>query len=97
MTFPHKFRGMLSMVLAMGVFIGSDSCMKFALRDMPLFELVLMRGISGVLFCLLLVFMLGHGRDLPGFSIRGSWHAAPAKWWPISPSLLPSTRCRSLT
>lgn len=64
MTFPSNLRGILSMVVAMGVFIGSDSCMKFALADMPLFELVLMRGVAGVLLCLALLLALGHGRDL---------------------------------
>ena len=67
---------MLAMVLAMGVFIGSDSCMKFALRGMPLFELVLMRGIAGVVLCLALVLALGHGRDIgrifnPWLLVRG--------------------------
>ena len=64
MTIPSNLRGILSMVLAMGVFIGSDSCMKFALQDIPLFELVLLRGYAGVVLCLCLVIALGHGRDL---------------------------------
>jgi drug/metabolite transporter (DMT)-like permease len=64
MIFPSNLRAILSMVLAMGVFIGSDSCMKLALRDMPLFELVLMRGIASVLLCLVVVLVLGHGRDI---------------------------------
>jgi drug/metabolite transporter (DMT)-like permease len=64
MTIPSNLRGILSMVLAMGVFITSDSCMKFALADLPLFELALLRGIASVLICLMLVLALGHGRGL---------------------------------
>jgi drug/metabolite transporter (DMT)-like permease len=64
MTPPSNLRGILSMVLAMGVFIGSDSCMKFALADLPLFQLVLMRGIAGVVLCLILLLALGNGRDI---------------------------------
>ncbi len=53
------------MVLAMGVFIASDCCMKLALRDLPLFQLMAMRGLASVGLCLLLLLALGHGRDLP--------------------------------
>ena len=64
MTLPSNLRGIVAMVVAMGVFIGSDSCMKFALADMPLFQLVLMRGIAGVALCFILLVALGHGRDI---------------------------------
>jgi drug/metabolite transporter (DMT)-like permease len=64
MTFPTNLRGILAMLLAMGVFIGSDSCMKLALPDAPLFQLILMRGIASVLICLPVLLLLGHGGDL---------------------------------
>lgn len=64
MTLPSNLRGIVAMVVAMGVFIGSDSCMKFALADMPLFQLVLMRSIAGVALCFILLVALGHGRDI---------------------------------
>lgn len=64
MTLPSNLRGILSMLVAMGVLIGSDSCMKIALADLPLLELVLMRGVAGVLLCLVLILALGHGRDI---------------------------------
>lgn len=64
MIFPSNLRGILSMVVAMGVLIGSDSCMKLALAEMPLFELVLMRGVASVMLCLVLLLALGHGRDM---------------------------------
>ena len=46
------------MVLAMGVFIASDCCMKLALRDLPLFQLMAMRGLASVGLCLLLLLAL---------------------------------------
>ncbi len=52
------------MLTAMGVLIGSDTCMKLALPDAPFFQLVVMRGIGGVLVCLLLLLVLGQGRDI---------------------------------
>lgn len=64
MILPINLRGMLSMVLAMGVFIGNDTCMKLALADLPLFELVLMRGIAAVVLFLPLLMILGHAKDM---------------------------------
>ncbi len=64
MTVPSNLRGILAMVLAMGVFIASDCCMKLALRDLPLFQLMLMRGIASVGLCLMLVLALGYSGDL---------------------------------
>ena len=49
MTLPSNLRGILSMLLAMGVLIGSDSCMKLGLADVPLLQLMAMRGSAGVL------------------------------------------------
>jgi drug/metabolite transporter (DMT)-like permease len=55
---------MLSMALAMGVFIASDSCMKLALKDAPLFELIFMRGFAAVALCLVLIVALDQGHHL---------------------------------
>jgi len=64
MTSSSHLRGILAMLTAMGVLIGSDTCMKLALPDAPFFQLVVMRGIGGVLVCLLLLLVLGQGRDI---------------------------------
>lgn len=53
------------MVMAMGVFIASDSCMKLALEDAPLFQLVFMRGFASVTLCLVLIVALDQGKHLP--------------------------------
>jgi drug/metabolite transporter (DMT)-like permease len=64
MTLPSHLRGVLAMLLAMGVFIGSDSCMKLAFAELPMFQLVVMRGLAGVTLCLGVILVLGYGRDL---------------------------------
>jgi drug/metabolite transporter (DMT)-like permease len=57
-------RAILAMVVAMGMFVTSDSCMKMALKDAPLGQLMLMRGISSVLICLGLIVALGQAHHL---------------------------------
>jgi drug/metabolite transporter (DMT)-like permease len=57
-------RAILAMVVAMGMFVTSDSCMKLALQDAPLGQLMLMRGISSVLICLGLIVALGQAQYL---------------------------------
>lgn len=58
MTTPNNPRAILAMVVAMGMFVSSDSCMKLALESAPLGQLMLMRGISSVLICLSLIIAL---------------------------------------
>ena len=53
------------MVAAMGMFIASDSASKFVMADIPLFQLIFLRGLAAVFFCLILVVAMDHGRDLP--------------------------------
>ena len=64
MNSPSNLRAILAMVVAMGMFVTSDSCMKLALADAPLGQLMLMRGIASVLICLGLILALGQGRHL---------------------------------
>ncbi len=47
------------MVLSMGVFVTSDSCMKLALENAPLFQLMLMRGLFSVSICFVLILAMG--------------------------------------
>ena len=62
---------MSSMVLAMGVFIASDACMKLALADAPLFQLVFMRGFAAVTLCLVVIVAMGQGAHLHRAAGRG--------------------------
>jgi drug/metabolite transporter (DMT)-like permease len=64
MSTHSNSRAILAMVVAMGMFVTSDSCMKMALQDAPLGQLMLMRGISSVLICLGLIVVLGQAHHL---------------------------------
>ena len=59
-----NLRAIASMVMAMGVFIAADSCMKLALQDAPLFQLVFMRGFAAVTLCLVLIVALDQAHNL---------------------------------
>jgi drug/metabolite transporter (DMT)-like permease len=61
---PTNLRAILAMVTAMGVFIGSDTCLKVALADAPLFQLVFMRGYAAVTLCLVAIVAMNHSGDL---------------------------------
>jgi len=64
MSLPHSLRGIVSMVLAMGALIASDACMKVALADAPLFQLMFIRGCAAVAMCLAMLAAMGQLRDL---------------------------------
>lgn len=64
MNSPSTLRAILAMVVAMGMFVTSDSCMKLALDNAPLGQLMLMRGIASVLICLGLIVALGQAHHL---------------------------------
>lgn len=61
---PSNLRAIVSLVLAMGVFIASDSCMKLALADAPLFQLVFMRGYAAVTLSLMLLVAMDQAMDI---------------------------------
>ncbi len=61
---PPALRAVVPMVIAMGVFIGSDSAMKLALGNTPLFQLVFMRGLAAVGMCLVLIAAMGQAHGL---------------------------------
>jgi drug/metabolite transporter (DMT)-like permease len=64
MLFSSRLNGIISIVIAMGLFIASDSASKFAFGHMPLFELIMLRGFSGAVCCLLLIIAMGQGANL---------------------------------
>ncbi len=66
MILPLRLRGILSMVLSMGVFIAADTCTKLVLRDLPMFEIVLLRGIAGTVACLMVIAAFGALGDIVG-------------------------------
>lgn len=64
MTVPSNLRAIVSLVLAMGAFIASDSCMKLALADATLFQLVFMRGYAAVTLSLMLLVAMDQAKDI---------------------------------
>ena len=53
---PHSnLRGIIAMVLALGLFIASDSASKLALAQASLFELMAIRGHLAAALCLILI------------------------------------------
>lgn len=64
MTQTANFRGIASMVFAAGTFVANDSCMKLAMADAPPLQVLVMRGVAACLWCLPILLVMGHGRDL---------------------------------
>ena len=64
MATSSNLRGIGAVILATGVFVANDSCMKLALTDAPPFQVLVMRGIAACLWCLPVVILSGRGRDL---------------------------------
>ena len=65
MTPPSSLRGIGAVLFATGTFVANDSCMKLALQDAPPLQVLIMRGAAACLWCLPILIVLGHGRDLP--------------------------------
>lgn len=53
------------MILAAGSFVTNDTMMKLATSALPPYEVLMLRGVSGLLFGLPLLMVLGYGRQLP--------------------------------
>ena len=65
MTSSRNLRAILAMVVSMGSFVASDSCMKLAMENAPLFELMLMRGVVSLTVCLGLILAVGQAGSIP--------------------------------
>jgi drug/metabolite transporter (DMT)-like permease len=65
MIIPNNLRAILAMVVSMGLLVGSDSCVKLALADAPLFQLMLIRGLVSIAIMLGLITAMGQARQLP--------------------------------
>lgn len=65
MIHPAPLKGIAAMVLAAGVFVTNDTCMKLAMGGLPPFEVLFLRGFFGSLFCLPLLIVMRLARFLP--------------------------------
>jgi drug/metabolite transporter (DMT)-like permease len=64
MASQPNLRGIGAMLVSAGAFVANDSCMKLALADYPPLEVLLLRGLAACLWCVPLVLIMGHGRNL---------------------------------
>ncbi len=65
MAFSQNLRGIAAIVVATGSFVANDTCMKLALDDAPPFQVLVMRGVAAILWCLPVIYALGLIRELP--------------------------------
>ena len=65
MALSPNLRGILAILAATGSFVANDTCMKLALSDMPPFQVLTLRGIAAIIWCLPLIAALGLLRQLP--------------------------------
>ena len=65
MAFSQNLRAIGAVVIATGAFVANDTCMKVALSDAPPFQVLVMRGIAALIWCVPVVYFLGLIRELP--------------------------------
>jgi drug/metabolite transporter (DMT)-like permease len=65
MTLSPNLHGIGAVILATGLFVANDSCMKLALADAPPLQVLVMRGIAASSWCLPALLALGLARDIP--------------------------------
>jgi len=65
MALSQNLRGIAAILVATGSFVANDTCMKLALEDAPPFQVLVMRGIAAIVWCLPVIYGLGLIRELP--------------------------------
>ena len=65
MAISPNLRGIGAVILATAAFVANDTCMKLALSDAPPFQVLVMRGIAALLWCLPVILAMGLIRELP--------------------------------
>ncbi|MFO1132064.1 MAG: DMT family transporter [Hyphomicrobiales bacterium] len=65
MALSQNFRGIAAILVATGSFVANDTCMKLALEDAPPFQVLVMRGIAAIVWCLPVIYAMGLIRHLP--------------------------------
>ena len=65
MPLSPNLRAIGAIVIATGAFVANDTCMKLALSDAPPFQVLVMRGVAALLWCVPVVFAMGLIRELP--------------------------------
>lgn len=65
MALSQNLRGIAAILVATGSFVANDTCMKLALEDAPPFQVLVMRGVAAIVWCLPVIFAMGLIRHLP--------------------------------
>jgi drug/metabolite transporter (DMT)-like permease len=61
MATHSNLRGIACMVLSTGAFVSIDTCMKLVMAEAEPMQVLFMRGLSACLWCLPILYLLGHG------------------------------------
>lgn len=61
MASHSNLRGIACMVLSTGTFVSIDTCMKLVMAEAEPMQVLFMRGLSATLWCVPILFILGHG------------------------------------
>lgn len=67
MTLTPNTRGIIATCLAMVGFIGTDSCIKLASQDLPISQMIALRGIAILAILVAMAFATGAHKALPTF------------------------------
>lgn len=65
MAISQNLRGIAAILVATGSFVANDTCMKLALEDAPPFQVLVMRGVAAILWCVPVIYALGLIREIP--------------------------------
>lgn len=60
----HPFRGPFFMLIATGAYIVNDTLMKLATESLPPYQVLMLRGVAGLIWGLPLLYVLGYGGRL---------------------------------
>ncbi|MCC6203812.1 MAG: EamA family transporter, partial [Hyphomicrobiales bacterium] len=60
----HPFRGPFFMLIATGAYIVNDTLMKLATESLPPYQVLMLRGVAGLIWGLPLLYALGYGGRL---------------------------------
>ena len=65
MALSPNLRGIAAIIVATGSFVANDTCMKLALEDAPPFQVLVMRGIAAIIWCLPVIYFMVNAKAHP--------------------------------
>lgn len=70
---PANTRGIIATCVAMIGFIGTDSCIKLASQELPISQMLVLRGFAILSILMVLAFATGAHKKLPTFKDKAVW------------------------